>query len=122
MDEVMTKGVDEKFCSECGAVIKAKAEICPKCGVRQMGRPVGAQLSESLSSTAPNGKSKIAAGLFAIFLGGLGAHKFYLGQIGWGIVYLVLFWTFIPALIGFIEGILLLTMSEEAFNKKYGQI
>lgn len=34
------KGPDEKFCSECAAVIKAKAEICPKCGVRQMPAPV----------------------------------------------------------------------------------
>jgi ribosomal protein L40E len=25
---------DTKFCSECGAVISAGAEICPKCGVR----------------------------------------------------------------------------------------
>jgi predicted amidophosphoribosyltransferase len=25
---------DPKFCSECGAEISAKAEICPKCGVR----------------------------------------------------------------------------------------
>lgn len=31
----MGKGPDEKYCQECGAVIKAKAEICPKCGVRQ---------------------------------------------------------------------------------------
>jgi RNA polymerase subunit RPABC4/transcription elongation factor Spt4 len=30
----MVKKVDEIFCSECGAVIKAKAEICPKCGCR----------------------------------------------------------------------------------------
>lgn len=31
----MEKAADEKFCQECGAVIKSKAEICPKCGVRQ---------------------------------------------------------------------------------------
>jgi hypothetical protein len=30
-----SKGADEKFCHECAAVIRAKAEICPKCGVRQ---------------------------------------------------------------------------------------
>lgn len=35
------KAHDEKFCAECGAVIKAKAEICPKCGVRQA-LPIGA--------------------------------------------------------------------------------
>lgn len=33
--EPVQKGSDEKFCSECGAVIKGRAEICPKCGVRQ---------------------------------------------------------------------------------------
>jgi hypothetical protein len=29
------RSVDEKFCHECGAVIRQKAEICPHCGVRQ---------------------------------------------------------------------------------------
>jgi RNA polymerase subunit RPABC4/transcription elongation factor Spt4 len=28
---------DTKFCSDCGEVINAKAEICPQCGVRQSG-------------------------------------------------------------------------------------
>jgi TM2 domain-containing membrane protein YozV/ribosomal protein L40E len=114
MDDAVTKGVDEKFCFECGAVIRAKAEICPKCGVRQMPAP------QSFSGVSPNGKSKLAAALFAIFLGGLGIHKFYLGRIGQGILYLIFFWTFIPALIGLIEGILYLVMSQEEFDRKYG--
>lgn len=29
------KGTDEKFCTDCGKAIKANAEICPKCGIRQ---------------------------------------------------------------------------------------
>jgi DNA-directed RNA polymerase subunit RPC12/RpoP len=29
------KRPDEKHCVECGAIIRAKAELCPKCGVRQ---------------------------------------------------------------------------------------
>lgn len=69
---------------------------------------------------APNGKSKLAAALFALLLGGLGVHKFYLGSVGWGLVYLLFCWTFIPAFVGFIEGILLLVMSESEFNQKYG--
>lgn len=109
-----TKAADEKYCSECGAIIKAKAEICPKCGVRQMATP------SILTTTAPNGKSKIAAALLAFFLGGFGIHKFYLGQVGLGIVYLIFCWTFIPAIIAFIEFIILLTMNDETFNKKYG--
>jgi TM2 domain-containing membrane protein YozV/ribosomal protein L40E len=115
MAEAAQKAADEKFCSECGAVIKAKAEICPKCGVRQM-----APFVNSLGAVAPNGKSKLAAALFALFLGGIGIHKFYLGRVGQGILYLLFCWTFIPAVIGFIEGIVLLVMSEQDFNAKYG--
>jgi TM2 domain-containing membrane protein YozV/ribosomal protein L40E len=118
MSEQATKGIDEKFCSECGAIIKAKAEICPKCGVRQFGQPV----TINLGPVAANGKSRIAAALFAFFLGGFGGHKFYLGQVGLGILYLVFFWTFIPAVVAFIEFILLLTMSDETFNQKYGHV
>lgn len=105
------KTENEKFCHECGETINAKAEICPKCGVRQ---------ANVASAGAPNGKTKIAAALFAFFLGGFGAHKFYLGQIGLGFVYLIFCWTFIPAIIAFIEFILFLTMSDETFNQKYG--
>ncbi len=64
-------------------------------------------------------KNKLAAGLLGIFLGGLGIHKFYLGQTGRGILYLVFFWTGIPAIIGFIEGIVLIAESDEAFDRKY---
>lgn len=110
---VATKGPDEKFCHECGAVIRAKAEICPKCGVRQTPAALGLGVT-------PSGKSKLAAALFAILLGGIGVHKFYLGRVGWGIVYLVFFWTCIPAVLGVIEGIIYLTMTDEAFAAKYG--
>jgi TM2 domain-containing membrane protein YozV/ribosomal protein L40E len=109
-----TKATDEKYCSECGSTIKVKAEICPKCGVRQISP------QNSFGSTAPNGKSKIAAALFVFFLGGFGAYKFYLGQMGTGLLYLIFFWTFIPAFIAFIEFIIFLTMSDESFNQKYG--
>ena len=110
------KSADEKYCADCGSIIKAKAEICPKCGIRQSPAP----LMSSLSQLAPNGKSKLAAALFGIFLGGFGIHKFYLGKIGIGIVYLLFCWTLIPAIVGFIEGILFLVMSDQEFNMKYG--
>jgi TM2 domain-containing membrane protein YozV len=110
------KGPDEKFCSECGEIINAKAEICPKCGVRQS--PPPSLLSVGLSDK----KSKVVAALLAIFLGGLGIHKFYLGQNLQGVIYLLFCWTFIPALIAFFEGIVYLLNSEESFQKTWGNI
>ena len=35
-------------------------------------------------------RSKTAAGLFALFLGWAGVHRFYLGQVGLGILYVFL--------------------------------
>ena len=114
-------GHDGKFCSACGQTIGTRAEICPKCGVRQSG------------IVALGGKSKVAAGLLAIFLGSLGIHKFYLGQTGQGLVFLILwlvawpltllvvgFFVFgILALIALIQGIIYLTMSDQDFSLKF---
>ena len=96
----------ESFCRDCGSVIKARAEICPKCGVRQRSASTGS-------------RNRVTAALFAFFFGGLGAHKFYLGQPGLGILYLIFCWTFIPAIVGLIEAIVYLSMSDEAFNARY---
>jgi TM2 domain-containing membrane protein YozV len=46
-------------------------------------------------------KSKSTAIIWCFFLGGLGAHKFYLGQAGLGVLYILFFWTFIPAFVAF---------------------
>ena len=105
-----TKMETEKFCPECGSIIRKSAEVCPHCGTRQPGT--------QLVAAAPSGK-RVGASLFAIFLGVFGAHKFYLGKPGQGLLYLVFFWTAIPAIVGLVEGILYLTMSDEEFAKKY---
>ncbi len=66
------------------------------------------------------GRNRIVAALFAIFLGGLGVHKFYLGQSGQGILYILFCWTLIPSIIGFVEGLIYLSSSDEGFQQKYG--
>ncbi|WP_309074445.1 TM2 domain-containing protein [Paenarthrobacter sp.] len=66
----------------------------------------------------PQPKSKIAAGLFGIFLGGLGIHRFYLGYTTIGVIQLVLtvvlgIFTFgLVGLWGLIEGIMILAGAE----------
>lgn len=117
MNESYQKGPNEKFCSECGAIIRANAEICPKCGVRQTPPP----FTINLGPMTPNGRNRIAAVIFAILLGSFGIHKFYLGLTGWGILYLLFCWTGIPAIVGIIEGVLMLVMSDEEFARRYGQ-
>lgn len=102
-----TKGPDEQFCSSCGEVVKKAAEICPECGVGQSG------------GTSSSSKDRITAAIFALFLGGFGAHHFYLGNIGRAVLYLVFVWTLIPLIVAFVEGILYLTQSDEEFQQKY---
>ena len=50
----------------------------------------------------------------ALLVGGIGVHKFYAGRVGLGIVYLLFCWTFIPALIALIEGIVAATKTADA--------
>lgn len=65
------------------------------------------------SSDVWSDKSKMAAGLLGIFVGGWGVHRFYLGFIGIGLlqIFVTLITCGIGGLWGFIEGILYLTGS-----------
>ncbi len=102
---------DQVFCRACGRGLHSQASVCPHCGAPQASGPTEA---------APPEKSRIAAAMLAFFLGGFGVHKFYLGEIGLGVIYLLFCWTFIPAFVAVIEGIFYLTMSDERFARKYG--
>lgn len=48
-------------------------------------------------------KDEVVGVLLALFLGSFGAHHFYLRRNGLGIMYVLFFWTGIPALAGLIE-------------------
>ena len=96
-------------CFACGTLTDARAEVCPKCGVRQP------------QHFAATGKDRITAAVLAFFLGGFGVHHFYLGNTVQGVIYLLFFWTLIPYIISFIEFIIFLCMSDASFAKKYGK-
>jgi TM2 domain-containing membrane protein YozV len=70
------KQAHEKYCSECGALINSKAEICPQCGVRQAPIPVDQQAQSHWLTCL----------LLCWFLGFLGVHRFYTGHTAIGIV------------------------------------
>jgi TM2 domain-containing membrane protein YozV len=73
------------------------------------------------SEVAPE-KSKLVAGLLGIFLGGLGAHRFYLGDVTGGIIRIVAnIACFAGSIIGLIEGIIYITKSDADFQKIYVQ-
>lgn len=62
---------------------------------------------------------KVVSGIFAILLGSLGIHKFYLGYINEGVIQLILGLIGIGGLIGVIEGIIYLTKTDEDFYQTY---
>jgi len=95
-------------CANCGTPNTADARFCSNCGASASGQQY-----------AVGQRSRIVAAVLAIFLGGLGLHKFYNGRIVQGIVYLLFCWTFIPAIVGFIEGVWYLTMSDAAFWARF---
>lgn len=68
-------------------------------------------------------KDKTTAGMLGIFLGVFGTHRFYLGETGsgCGLLLLGLFLPPIPMLLGFIEGLQLLGMSQEEFDARFNQ-
>ena len=95
----------QKLCPTCGKYIHIKAEICPECGVRV--------------SPAHSKVNKVALLLVTFFLGGLGGHKFYLKKYLQGVLYLLFFWTYIPALAALIEFIVYACKSEPELQEKY---
>lgn len=101
-----------KKCQFCGEEILREAKKCRFCG-----EWLGAG-----HQPVKNSKSKVVAFLLAWLLGGLGAHKFYLGKTGQGIVYILFCWTLIPSFIAFFEGIIYLTKSDADFVKLYSDI
>lgn len=91
-------GQGVNFCPNCGNQTAPGAAVCTSCGVALTQVVQGEQ------------KSKMAAGLLGIFLGGWGVHNFYLGNTTRGIIQIVVTVVTcgVGALWGLIEGIMIL--------------
>lgn len=77
----VTKGVGTNYCHHCGKPVTPDTAVCLACGVPCNSAPTG---------VAIGGKSKMAAGLLAIFLGSYGIHNFYLGYTKKAVTQLVI--------------------------------
>lgn len=113
-----------KFCSQCGNEVEDNVAFCNKCG-----NPIELNNTNNMNPNNYNNtynnnyntmgninsKSKVAAGLLGIFLGAFGIHNFYLGYTGKGVAQLLItllscfIFSFVSAIWGFIEGIIILT-------------
>ena len=132
--------MSENVCPQCGAPITPGASECKYCGEKFVQQQVNQQMyqqpqpqvvyvqqpvvqqPQSYGNPAINPawpiKNKTVAGVLAIIFGGIGIHKFYLGKIGTGILYILFCWTGIPELVGVIEGIMYLCSNDENFMLK----
>lgn len=115
-----------KKCRHCGEWVSRDCLVCGTPIRREWaaeGRCAGCQgkltVGPDTALTPPPKHSKGIAGVLALILGGLGAHKFYLDKPGQGLLYLLFCWTLIPVLLGVVEGIVYLASSDESFHAKY---
>ena len=100
---------------------QAYQDPAAQAGYAQPGYDAGAYAAPGYPAGAGAGayvadqKSKVAAGLLGIFLGGFGAHNFYLGNTGKAVAQLLItllslfLLSWISAIWGLIEGILILS-------------
>jgi len=97
------------YCSQCGKQIGENANFCPDCGASnqlaqkvtqpQSQQPIVVNVVNNNSNTNTNTnnaghrigyarKSRWVAFFLCLFLGYFGAHKFYVGKVGAGFIYL----------------------------------
>lgn len=65
------------------------------------------------------GKRKGLTAVLIFLGGGIGLHKFYTGNWGWGLLYLVLCTTGIPLALSVIEFVRVLCLTPEEFDRRY---
>lgn len=129
-EPVFVMAMDEKPCPFCAETIKTAALKCRHCGEMLGASPTGSLQPQVVVNnvitqtvTAPALslplKSRTTAAILALFFGGVGIHKFYIGRPIMGFLYFLFCLTFIPAVLGFLEAITYLSYkSDEDFTRR----
>ncbi len=135
------------FCHNCGSATNPAAVICTSCGAALVPPPqsnpfvppAGAMPQSNFPPREPNygggpnianaNNNRIAAGVLGLLLGAFGIHKFILGYTTEGIIMLLVstlgfFITCgmsmaVMAIIGFIEGVIYLSKTDDQFINDY---
>ena len=113
-----------KFCTNCGQELEENVSFCLNCG-KEVNSSKKTQENSKVNNNANkiNGvvqKSKIAAGLLAIFLGSFGVHNFYLGYTNKAVAQLLITLlscgtlSFVSGTWALVEGVMILTGSMNA--------
>ena len=135
---------DEEICPNCGARQSKSADttlwkdykkitpneenVCPTCGHEETDSlddsdtvvvDHTASTNTTTTSTGNSEMSKTLIGVLAILFGAYGIHHFFLGHIKRGILSILFCWTLVPTVLSIAEGIHILCMSEEQFQRKY---
>ena len=127
------------YCKNCGKEVEDGQELCVNCRpadtkveevvVEEVVTEVNGPIKETVVAETVNQnqtnsnnvsenagfKSRMAAGLFGIFLGAFGVHNFYLGYTGKAVAQLLItvltcgMLSFVSGIWGLVEGILILT-------------
>lgn len=75
-------------------------------------------MPDEVMASVSSEKSRILAIILAFWIGGFGAHKFYIGQKKKGLYFLVFFWTLIPYFIAWWNAIHYIIMGSDEFNQR----
>lgn len=102
------------LCVQCGNALEDNAQFCPKCGTKA-GTAFNEANTSKNSVRAISPKSGKVTLLLCIFLGMIGAHRFYVGKIGTGLLML-----FTAGLVGVWVVIDLIFIVKNKFEDKEG--